>query len=184
MSALIALVALTGAADATRYAFDDTKGELTFDLVASLHNIEGKASSFMGELDIGADSPTGKIVIQSSQLTTDLSVRDARMHEFCLSTEQYPTIELRVGATTGDVRGLNSGRGSGTIELRGQITIRSTSRDVVLPVSYSWEGDQVRIVGNHQLKWTDYGVPDPSILISTLYPEVNLQLNVLLNESP
>lgn len=184
MSALVTLFALTGSADATRYAFDDTKGELTFDLVASLHNIEGRASSFTGELDIGADSPTGKVVVQSSQLTTDLGVRDDRMHTFCLSTEQYPTIEMRIGATTGDVSGLNSRRGNGTIELRGQITIRSTSRDVVLPVTYSWEGDAVRLVGSHQLKWTDYGVPDPSILISTLYPEVNLQLNVLLNESP
>jgi len=184
MSALVMLAALIGTADATRYAFDDTKGDLTFDLVASLHEIEGKAGSFTGELDIGSDSPTGKLVIQAGQLTTDLGVRDDRMHGYCLSTEQYPTIELRIGATTGDVRGLNSGRGSGSIELRGQITIRSTSRDVVLPITYSWEGDKVRLVGTHQLKWTDYGVPDPSILISTLYPEVNIQLNVLLNEAP
>ena len=184
MSALVTILALTGAADAARYTFDNTRGDLTFDLAASLHEIDGEASSFTGELDIGADSPTGEIVIQASQVTTGLSVRDDRMHDFCLGTEQFPTIELRIGATTGDVRGLNSGRGSGSIELRGQLTIRSTSRDVVLPVSYSWEGDEVRIVGSHQLKWTDYGVPDPSILISTLYPEVNIQLNVLLSEAP
>ena len=184
MSTLLTLLALLGAADAARYATDDTKGTLTFDMAASLHEITGRAASFTGELDIGADSPTGTIVIQAAQLTTDLSVRDDRMHEYCLSVEQYPTIELRIGATTGDVSGLNSGRGSGSIELRGQLTVRSTSRDVVLPVSYSWEGDKVRLVGSHQLKWTDYGVPDPSILISTLYPEVNVQLNVLLNESP
>ena len=184
MIALPMFLMLVGSSDAARYAFDDTKGKITFDMAASLHEIEGAASSFTGELDIGSDSPTGKIVVQASQVTTFLSLRDDRMHEFCLATDQYPTIELRIGATTGNTQGLNSGRGTGTIELRGQLTIRSTSRDVIIPLTYTWEGDKVRLVGSHQVKWPDYGVPDPSILISTLYPEVNIQFNVLLNEAP
>jgi polyisoprenoid-binding protein YceI len=184
MIALPMFLALAQTADAARYAFDDTRGEITFGLVASLHDISGKAGSFTGELDIGSESPTGKVVLQAAQLTTFLSVRDDRMHDFCLSTDEYPTIELRIGATTGNVKGLNSGKGSGTIELRGQLTVRSSSRDVVIPMTYTWENGGVRLVGSHQLKWTDYGVPDPSILISTLYPEVNVQFNVLLQQAP
>ena len=62
--------------------------------------------------------------------------------------------------------------------------MRSSSRDVVIPATYTWEGDSVRLTGTHEVKWPDYGVPDPSILISTLYPEVNVQFNVLLSEAP
>ncbi|MFT5685188.1 MAG: polyisoprenoid-binding protein YceI, partial [Myxococcota bacterium] len=146
MIALSMLLAMAQTADAARYAFDDTRGEVTFGMVASLHDIEGKASSFTGELDIGSASPTGSVVIQSAQITTFLGVRDDRMHDFCLSTGEYPTIEMRIGATTGNVKGLNSGRGSGTIELRGQLTVRSSSRDVVIPATYTWEGGSVRLV--------------------------------------
>ena len=184
MLVLSTLLAMTPSADAARYAFDDTKGNITFDMSASLHDIEGKAGSFTGDLDIGGASPTGTILLQAAQLTTFLGVRDDRMHDFCLGTDEYPTIELRIGATTGNVKGLNSGRGSGTVELRGQLTVRSSSRDVVIPATYTWEGDSVRLTGTHQVKWPDYGVPDPSILISTLYPEVNVQFNVLLSEAP
>ncbi len=178
------LLALNVQAETTRYSFDNTRGSLTFDMVASLHDVHGEAGSFSGELFIGEDRPTGKVTVQAAQLTTDLAVRDDRMHDFCLDVERYPTVDFRIGAVTGDVKGLNSRRGTGVIELRGQLTVRSSTRDVVLPVSYTWEGDAVRLVGSIEILWTDYGVPDPSIFISTLYPEMDVRFNVLLTEAP
>lgn len=184
-AALALMMAWSSDARAERYAFDDASGSITFGMQASLHEVNGAAQNFSGELDIGSDKPTGKVTVQAAQLTTFLGARDDRMHSYCLEIDRYPTVEFRIAATTGDVRGLNSRRGSGTVELRGQLTVRSATRDVIIPATYRWERDgTLHLTGAHQLQWTDYGVPDPSIIISTLYPDMNIQFDVTLTERP
>lgn len=185
-SAFLALtLAGSGDALAARYAFDDTSGTITFGMQASLHEIDGAAQRFTGELDIGSAQPTGKVTVQAAELTTFLGDRDDRMYSYSLEVDQYPTVEFLIAATTGNVRGLNSRRGSGTVELRGQITVRSATRDVIIPATYRWDRDgTLHLTGAHQLKWTDYGVPDPSIVISTLYPDMDIQFDVTLTERP
>lgn len=183
-SAFAVLLALASGADAARFAFDDKSGEITFGMEASLHSITGEAQAFTGELDIGSAMPTGKISVQAQQLTTHLEVRDARMYSHSLETERFPSIEVLISAVTGDVKGLNSRKGSGRIELRGQMTLRSATRDVIIPATYRWEGNTLYLSGSHQLLWTDYGVPDPSILISTLFPEVDVSFSVALRPAP
>ena len=183
-AALVLLLAAPRPADAARYAFDDKTGSVTFTMEASLHGIEGAAQNFTGELDIGSASPSGKLTIQAQQITTFLGVRDDRMHSYCLETDRYPTVDFQIAAVTGDVKGLNSRRGSGQLQLRGQMTVRSSTRDVVVPATYSWEGDTLRLRGSHQLLWPDYGVPDPSIVISTLLPEVDVSFDVKMKPAP
>jgi hypothetical protein len=41
----------------------------------------------------------------------------------------------------------------------------------------------VHLKGAADLKWSDYGVPDPSIMISKLYPEIKLSFDVALTKS-
>jgi polyisoprenoid-binding protein YceI len=171
-------------AHATRYAFDDTSGDITFNMQASLHEVRGEAQNFTGELDIGGERPTGQITVQADQITTFLSARDSRMQDLCLAVDRYPTVEFLIAATTGNVRGLNSRRGSGTVELRGQMTIRSSTRDVIIPATYRWEQGTLHLTGAHQMKWSDFGVPDPSIIISTLYPDMDIRFDVALTERP
>jgi len=185
-AAILALAMVWSAdADAARYAFDDSSGTITFDMRASLHEVNGAAENFTGELDIGSEQPTGKLQLQATGLTTHLDVRDARMHDYCLDTERYPTVDFLIAATTGNVRGLNSRRGSGTIELRGQMTVRSATRDVIVPATYTWERDgTLHLNGAYQMSWADFGVPDPSIIISTLYPEMDIQFDVRLRQAP
>ena len=184
-SALAVLLAAgVSSADAARFTFDNQSGQITFEMQASLHEIDGTAQQFSGELDIGSATPSGKISVQASQLTTHLAVRDERMYSYCLEVEQFPTVDLLISAVTGDIKGLNSRKGSGRIELRGQMTVRSAARDIIIPATYRWEGSTLRLIGDHQLLWTDYGVPDPSIIISTLSPELDVHFDVVLREKP
>ena len=65
------------------------------------------------------------------------------------------------------------------------MTVRSTSREVDVTSSYNWTPEgKLRLSGNHELKWSDYGVPDPSIVISTLYPEMRFSFDTTLSERP
>ena len=182
MRALLAiLLAMPLSAQAGRYIGDDTVGTINFDMQASLHGVPGSANSFTTELNL-AEAVTGKMVVQGNSITTGIGVRDKRMYEYCLETDKFPTIEFIVRGTKGDTEGLLSKAGSGKVDLHGQLKIRSTTRDVVIPASYTWTEGKLQLAGQKQVKWTDYGVPDPSIIISKLQPEIDVRFNVELQE--
>jgi len=183
MRALIAiLLVLPLQAAADRYVGDDTSGTLKFDMEASLHSVAGKAKSFTTELTLG-ESITGKLVVQSRGLTTGIGVRDTRMYEYCLDADQYPTIEFQVRGVTGDTTGLLSEYGAGKVNLHGSLKVRSTTREAVIPVSYTWTEEGLYLEGSKEIKWTDFGVPDPSILISKLDPKIAVSFDVSLHKS-
>ena len=171
MRALLAiLLALPLQAEAGRYVGDDSSGKLNFDMEASLHKVPGEAKSFSAELKL-EEGVTGKVVVQAKGMTTGIGVRDTRMYEYCLDTDKYPTIEFQVRGVTGDSTGLLSEGGTGEVKLHGSLKVRSTSREVVIPATYTWTEEGLYLKGSKDLKWTDYGVPDPSILISKLDPK-------------
>ncbi|MCB9759816.1 MAG: YceI family protein [Alphaproteobacteria bacterium] len=185
LSTLSLLTAMTLPAHAERYAFDDTTGAVGYHMVATLHEIDGQAPNFSGELFIGKGGDhTGTLTVQTPAMTTGLSVRDDRMHEYVLAVTEYPTLTFKMGAIGGDVAGLDSGQGSGQVLLRGQLTIRTSTRDVEIPATYTWQGDKVVLEGRYDMKWTSFGLPDPSIMISTLYPDMTVNFKVTARPAP
>lgn len=174
------LLGLPLPAEAGRYVGDDSSGALNFDMEASMHSVEGKANSFSAELQL-QQSVTGKFVVQAKGLTTGIGVRDTRMYQYCLDADKFPTIEFEVRGATGDTTGLLSEAGSGQVKLHGSLKVRSTSREVVVPVNYTWTEDGLSLQGAKKINWTDYGVPDPSILISTLYPKMAISFDLNLH---
>lgn len=165
-------------ADAATYAFTQGNGSISFHNKASLHEFEGRAQSFSGSLD--TDAGTGSMTIQASSLTTSLGPRDSKMHDFCLESATYGTVSFSVSSIGGDTAGLQSGEGSGTITLNGTLTIRSVGQPVGISTNYSFDGGALRLKGSHAMRWGDYGVPDPSIIISKLYPDMSVRFNVNL----
>ena len=180
---MLLLLALIAPADAGRFTFDDDTSSIAFDMAATLHKFHGTAKTFSGELNI-EDEITGKLSIVASSLDTGLGLRDKRMRGYCLEPTRWPTIDLKVAAVTGDLEGLRSGEGSGPIELVGQMTIRSTPREVDIPVTYAWTDGSLKLTGSYRMQWTDYGVPDPSIPISKLLPDMTVLIDVTASERP
>ena len=56
-------------------------------------------------------------------------------------------------------------------------------RGIVIPATYSWTDNKLQLTGQKQVKWTSYGVPDPSIIISKLHPEIDVRFDLELHES-
>ena len=184
LSALTLTIHLaTAPAFAERFSGDNSTGKLSFDMEASLHEVPGEAKSFTGELKFDEEI-TGKWEVQSSQLTTGIGIRDSKMYSFCLEADKFPTIVFNVNAVRGDVDGLRSKSGEGSVTLHGQLKIRSTTRDIEIPTKYNWEEGKLNLDGGTTIKWTDFGVPDPSIAISTLYPDVKIGFDFDLTEKP
>jgi polyisoprenoid-binding protein YceI len=163
--------------------FDETKGKLVFEMKASLHDIEGQAQQFLVELDVGPGSTnTGKVTLSANQLTTFLDVRDDRMYNEVLQVDKFPVVTYTILSINGATDGLNSGQGKGKVTLRGTLNIASIEREVDIPVAYMWTNDgTLKLAGKTQIRWTDFGLPDPSIMISTLYPPMDIKFSITSN---
>lgn len=183
MHALLAiLLAVPLQAEAGRFVGDDSSGTLVFDMDASLHKVPGEAKSFTTVLQLD-EKVTGKVVVQAKGMTTGIGVRDSRMYDYCLNADQFPTIEFQVRGTTGDTDGLRSESGSGEVNLHGSLRVRSTTREVVIPATYTWTEEGLNLEGSKELNWNDFGVPDPSILISKLDPIMAVKFSMTLQKS-
>jgi polyisoprenoid-binding protein YceI len=170
---------------ADRYAFDDSSGTVSFDMVATLHEIHGLVQNFSGELhtDLGRENPAS-LSIQASSMTTQLGIRDSRMHGYVLAIESFPTVEIQVHTLGGDVEALASGQGAGTIALKGRMTVRSSTREVSIPAFFRFRDDGTLVLrGEYGLDWTDFNLPDASIAISTLQPRINVAFEVVARKT-
>jgi len=179
---LATLISLSSSAFADRFAGDNSSGHVKFDLDSTLHNVPGDATSFTSEIII-EEGISGVLTIQAASIKTGIKVRDKRMYDFCLNTQSFPTITFELRGITGDEEGFKSKTGTGTVNLHGKLNIRSTSRDLVVPASYSWSETGVKLNGKTDVNWSDYGVPDPSILISTVQPVLKMNFDLDLQKA-
>lgn len=164
-------------ATAAELVFAGEDGRIGFDLSATLHEVRGVARTFTGRYDPAVGRGELTVVVRS--MATGLGPRDARMLNFALDAAQYPAVRFQVEATEGDVEALASGQGRGNVALLGQLTIRDVTRPVRVPAAFAWEGARLRLVGRYELRWADYGVPDPSIVVSLLQPDMAVSFDVL-----
>ncbi|MCB0311411.1 MAG: YceI family protein, partial [Bdellovibrionales bacterium] len=66
-------------------------------------------------------------------------------------------------------------------QLKGKLKIAAKEREVQLPIVISkGNGDSFRVRGNLPIKWSEYGIEDPSILIARLNPIVTIYFDVSL----
>jgi len=179
---LTALISLSSSALADRFAGDNSHGHVKFDLDSTLHNVPGEATSFTSEINI-EEGVSGMLTIQAASIKTGIKVRDRRMYDFCLDTHSFPIITFELRGITGDEEGFKSKAGAGTVNLHGKLNIRSTSRDLIVPASYTWSEAGVKLNGKTDVKWSDYGVPDPSILISTVQPVLKMNFDLDLRKT-
>jgi polyisoprenoid-binding protein YceI len=103
------------------------------------------------------------------------------MQSFCLESNKYSTIAFKATSIEGDTAALKAGSGTGNVKLKGSLTIRDTTKTVTIPATYTAANGSVSMSGSYAFKWTDYNVPDPSIFISTLYPDMSVKFNVSMN---
>ena len=165
---------------AAPYSFSAAESRLGFSAVASLHSFDGRAGSFFGSFD--PESQVGSMEVAAASLSTGLGPRDERLRLWCLETEKYPTIRFIVAQIEGNLP--DPGEGSGTMTLTGDLSIRDQTRRIAVPLSWSREEEALRLRGQLPLRWADFGIPDPGLLISTLQPDIQLHFDLLARPEP
>jgi polyisoprenoid-binding protein YceI len=136
---------------------DPATARVGFDLGATMHTVHGKAGEVTGTVSIvsGSDSSLvldGKIAIPVRALATGNDRRDAKMRGESLDAAKHPEI-------TFVPKGLSKGT------LSGDLSIRGVSKSVAIPVTVEAAGGRVKVDGKLDVRWADYGVPDPSAFV-------------------
>jgi len=154
---------------------------LVFHNGSSLGELEGTAA-FTGQLD--TRTLKGTLTVPAASLTTGSGPRDTRLRSYCLEESTFPAITFVVSGVTGDTKALQSGAGKGTVALVGTLTIRDVSRPITVPASFSYDGGALHLAGRYDLRWAEYGVPDPAVVISALSPDMYVTFDLVSTVAP
>jgi polyisoprenoid-binding protein YceI len=161
-----------------------TNTSLTFTVDSTWHTVEGVVPQVTGNVVLQDPADPLSIVttikIPVRPWTTDMESRDERLREV-MAVERFPEVvfvstRLSPECHPDQVREAGSCKGT----LTGALTIRDVTKEVALPVEISRSERGYDISGRLALRWEEYHVEDPSILIAKIDPVVTIALKTFI----
>lgn len=158
---------------------------IKFEVDSTWHLIEGKAKNFSGKFWLAdqkdPQSVKGNIRLPVSGLDTDSESRDEEMRTV-MNEALHPYVEftfLELEAPGCDPLTLSEAspcraRSSGDLKING------VTKRVTLETSIARRDLSYQVSGTTVIRWADFKVEDPSILIAKLHDEVKIQITVSL----
>ena len=145
-------------------------------VIAEKKVVEGEAKQVSGWIRFNRAGDLnllqGAVTINVADLTTKDEDRDQRLHDFCLEAARFPKITFTLERTRVTETQL--------VLMTGPLTIRDGTRLCVLGAQYSEEDNRYHLKGGNEMKWTDFGVRDPSTFFTKVKPELKLHVELWL----
>jgi polyisoprenoid-binding protein YceI len=169
---------LASPADSATIALNPApRGGISFAVDSSAGEVRGRADVFTAMID--PEAGTGSVVIAASGLTTGFGPRDQRMLVYALDVPTFPEVRFDLERIEGSLAELRARSGDGALRLAGRLTVRDITAPVALTATFAWEGEALRLRGDHELRWADFGVPDPSVVIARVADTVRVHFDLL-----
>ncbi len=152
MPVLIA-AAPAAAQDAPTWAVDPENSRVGFVAIQSGDEVEGSFSAWTADIAFDPETATGRIeaVVQTGSVESGSRDRDDSLKgDGLLHVEAFPQARFVADKfrTTGE----------GAYEAIGELTLRDTTREVVLPFTLAVEGTTAEAAGELSVDRLDYGV--------------------------
>lgn len=153
MPVLLAAGAPATAQEAPTWAVDSERSRIGFVAVQSGDEVEGGFAAWTADIAFDPDTATGRIeaVVQTASVESGSRDRDDSLKgDGLLHVEAFPQARFVAEAfrTTG----------AGAYEAIGELTLRDTTREVVLPFTLAVEADRAEAAGELTVNRLDYGV--------------------------
>lgn len=156
----------------------DKNTSVTFVVGSTWHTVHGRVKNIAGEVHLRDPKDPLSVVVDLrvpvKLFDTGLALRDDRLREV-LAAETFPEVRFvskRLSAECEPTLVTRDGSCRGT--LRGSLTIRDVSKEVSLPTLIRDTANGYRMEGSLAIRWADFHVEDPSILIAKLDPVVTI----------
>lgn len=159
---------------AVEFVMRDNRGGFT----GSTDRVEGSVTVRPGEGETFAAAVDARI--DARTLVTGNGMRDGQMRRDFLRTEQHPFIVFRGTATARD----RPSAGPFRAVMRGNLTIRETTREIEMPLEIVALAEEYRATGEVTVRLTDYGIPIPRFLIFVAEDPVLVRLRIRLRRAP
>ena len=127
----------------------------------------GRTGAITGQVTIadqGGSYQAGqaRFTVDVSQLKSDQDKRDNKIRTVGLQTDQFPQASFDASGPIAIPDDALKG-GAVTVDAEGDLLLHGQSRHVKLPLQIRRDGSQIKIVGNYQFEWADFGMEAPSI---------------------
>ena len=101
--------------------------------------------------------------VDVSQLKSDQAKRDNKVRSMGLETDKYPQATFAAAGPTLLPDDAVNGKAT-TVPVQGDLTLHGVTKKVSIPLQVQRDGNQIKIVGNYQFSWSDFGMTAPSLL--------------------
>lgn len=154
--------------------------------IASLVSATGVTHSIEGEVKINQDLlplPDGvRAKVDLRNLRTDDPKRDEKLANRWLVTNEFPIANFTCTAIEGFPTEVKAG-GNFQFILKGDLTIRDTTRPVAFDVHAIWQEGMITGDAETQILMTDFGIDPPNLLgFVKVEDEVRLQIHLKAQE--
>jgi polyisoprenoid-binding protein YceI len=147
----------------------------------------GRTGAITGRFTLTEDGGAYKVdkaefTVDVSQLKSDESRRDNRIRTTGLETDKFPqatyalTGPISIPADAADGKAV-------TVQSEGDLTLHGATKKVSIPLQVQRDGAQIKIVGNYEFAWADFGMTSPSVAsFVTVTGNPKLEFSLLMSK--
>lgn len=154
--------------------------KIQFEVDSTWHKIVGKVKEVNGEAWLSNEndpnSIRAKIIFPVVGFDTDSESRDEELRHD-MHADVYPNVEFELLRVNDICLDLDQGIVC-NIALLGNLIISGVQKEVVIPGSLFLDKGVYKVSGSFPVKWAEFGVEDPSILIAKLDPIAFIKFNL------
>jgi polyisoprenoid-binding protein YceI len=141
-------------------SFDPSHTVARIVLPATMHTVEGEFAFKRGTIrfDPNTGKIAGEIVFDATSGKTGNGMRDHKMHQSVLESQQYPEIRFRPSQVEGAV----NATGTSSVQVHGTFAIHGAEHEVTIPMQVSLSGDAWSGKGEFPVPFVRWGMKSPN----------------------
>jgi polyisoprenoid-binding protein YceI len=139
----------------------------------------GRTTAVTGALSIsGTRVTTVEVTADLTQLQSDRSMRDQRIHSVGLETDRFPdatfTLTKAIAFDTAPAQGAEV-----DVQATGTLTLHGVTKEVVFPLKARWAGDSIDVAGSLAMQFADFDIqaPNSGFVTTEDHGTIELQLH-------
>lgn len=143
----------------------------------------GRTNQVTGELIIaGTQVTTVEFTVDMASVTSDSDRRDGQFRTRIMSTDEFPTSTFVLTSPI-DIGAVPAEGATVEATATGDLTLRGVTNSVTFPVQAKLEGGRIGVLGTIPVRFSDYGIPDPSNAFATVKDNGTLEFVLVLDRA-
>lgn len=143
----------------------------------------GRTNQVTGELTIaGTQVTAGEFTVDMASVTSDSDRRDGQFRSRIMSTDEFPTSTFVLTSPI-DIGAVPAEGATVEATATGDLTLRGVTNRVTFPVQAKLEGGRIGVLGTIPVRFSDYGIPDPSNAFATVKDNGTLEFVLVLDRA-